>query len=240
MLIFHIGRVYHCANKNHSWRQRLVYYALLFAKIIRVTSDLSIARLGRNLSKIENFLWISAPYFKAENDLTSLLLSLYPIIHGLLRFTVKFERRVKSISCPYKILYTCIITFRLSSINPAGTWHKYNVASTSMQRPDDASTLRRRYIIWRKYNVASTSEGKQKRHDVASTLRRRYNFVMCPLGISLFEKVFDIFACKWTVWSLPTAQMLIIRSWSSCSHISRVMTKQVRPGMRSCAVFLGL
>ena len=35
----------------------------------------------------------------------------------------------------------------------AGTWHKYNVASTSMQR-----------------------------HDVASTLRRRYIYVMCPLG----------------------------------------------------------
>ena len=30
--------------------------------------------------------------------------------------------------------------------NPAGTWCKYNVASTSMQRHDVASTLRRRYI----------------------------------------------------------------------------------------------
>ena len=39
------------------------------------------------------------------------------------------------------------------SINPAGTWRKYNVASMSMQR-----------------------------HDVASTLRRRYIYVMCPLG----------------------------------------------------------
>ena len=29
---------------------------------------------------------------------------------------------------------------------PAGTWRKYNVASTSMQRHDVASTLRRRYI----------------------------------------------------------------------------------------------
>ena len=37
--------------------------------------------------------------------------------------------------------------------DPAGTWRKYNVASTSMQR-----------------------------HDVASTLRRRYIYVMCPLG----------------------------------------------------------
>ena len=37
---------------------------------------------------------------------------------------------------------------------PAGTWRKYNVASTSMQR-----------------------------HDVASTLRRRYIYVMYPLGI---------------------------------------------------------
>ena len=31
-------------------------------------------------------------------------------------------------------------------IYPAGTWRKYNVASTSMQRHDVASTLRRRYI----------------------------------------------------------------------------------------------
>ena len=38
--------------------------------------------------------------------------------------------------------------------SPAGTWRKYNVASTSMQR-----------------------------HDVASTLRRRYIYVMCPLGV---------------------------------------------------------
>ena len=29
---------------------------------------------------------------------------------------------------------------------PAGTWRKYNVASTSMQRHDVTSTLRRRYI----------------------------------------------------------------------------------------------
>ena len=29
---------------------------------------------------------------------------------------------------------------------PVGTWRKYNVASTSMQRHDVASTLRRRYI----------------------------------------------------------------------------------------------
>ena len=39
------------------------------------------------------------------------------------------------------------------SQSPAGTWRKYNVASTSIQR-----------------------------HDVASTLRRRYIYVMCPLG----------------------------------------------------------
>ena len=36
---------------------------------------------------------------------------------------------------------------------PAGTWRKYNVASTSMQR-----------------------------HDIASTLRQHYIYVMCPLG----------------------------------------------------------
>ena len=79
-------------------------------------------------------------------------------------------------------------TLRLSRAEiPAGTWRKYNVASTSMQRHDVASTLRRRYsylvpsmqrhdvasmlkCAWRKYNVASTS---MQRHDVASTLRRR-------------------------------------------------------------------
>ena len=32
------------------------------------------------------------------------------------------------------------------SLNPAGKWHLYNVASTSMQRHDVASTLRRRCI----------------------------------------------------------------------------------------------
>ena len=61
---------------------------------------------------------------------------------------------------------------------PAGTWRKYNVASTSMQRHDVASTLRRRYI-YVIYNVASTS---MQRHDVVSTLRRRYICVMCLPG----------------------------------------------------------
>ena len=59
-------------------------------------------------------------------------------------------------------------------------WRLYNVASTSMQRHDVASTLRRRYINVSLYNVASTSI---QRHDVASTLRRRCINVMCPLGI---------------------------------------------------------
>ena len=49
---------------------------------------------------------------------------------------------------------------RRSILIPAGTWRKSNVASTSIQR-----------------------------HDVASTLRRRYIYVMCPLGCLLFPKI---------------------------------------------------
>ena len=39
---------------------------------------------------------------------------------------------------------------------PAGTWRKYNVASTSMQRHDVASTLRRRYIYVMCIDVEAT------------------------------------------------------------------------------------
>ena len=64
---------------------------------------------------------------------------------------------------------------------PAGTWRKYNFASTSVQRHDVAPTLGRR-CIYMQCNVASTS---MQRHDVASTLRRRCIYVMCPLGINV-------------------------------------------------------
>ena len=66
---------------------------------------------------------------------------------------------------PSKTLHTRTVCFVTASVHryvPAGTWRKYNVASTSMQRHD----------AWRKYNVASTS---MQRHDVASTLRRGYD-----------------------------------------------------------------
>ena len=48
----------------------------------------------------------------------------------------------------------CQIYLITAFVFPAGTWRKYNVASTLMQR-----------------------------HDVASTLRRRYIYVMYPLGL---------------------------------------------------------
>ena len=57
-----------------------------------------------------------------------------------------------------------ILLIELSFLNasfPAGTWRKYNVASTSMQRHDVASTLRRRYIyvmclpVYNKYQLYS-------------------------------------------------------------------------------------
>ena len=75
--------------------------------------------------------------------------------------------------------HTSLLCPNRSKCIPAGTWRKYNVASTSMQRHDVASTLRRRciYGTWRKYNVASTS---MQRQDVASTLKRRCIYVMCP------------------------------------------------------------
>ena len=69
---------------------------------------------------------------------------------------------------------------------PAGTWRKYNVASTSMQRCIDVEATLYLHDVnttspqrWRKYNVASTS---MQRHDVASTLRRRCIYVMCLPG----------------------------------------------------------
>ena len=45
------------------------------------------------------------------------------------------------------------------------------------QQIDGEATLYLRHVP--KYNVASTS---MQRHDVASTFRRRYIYVMCPLG----------------------------------------------------------
>ena len=54
---------------------------------------------------------------------------------------------------------------------PAGTWRKYNVASTSVQCHDVALTLRRRYI-----------------YDVAPTLRQRYIYVMCLPGSRVGHK----------------------------------------------------
>ena len=56
----------------------------------------------------------------------------------------------------------------------------HDVNITSPQRRCNVMTLHRRWgdviFTWRKYNVASTS---MQRHDVASTLRRRYIYVMC-------------------------------------------------------------
>ena len=67
------------------------------------------------------------------------------------------------ISSGAKILFKIITSFIIISVDmcksswlhlfPVGTWHLYNVGSTSMQR-----------------------------HDVASTFRRRCINVMCPLG----------------------------------------------------------
>ena len=107
----------------------------------------------------------------------------------------------------------------LHEFYPAGTWRKYNVASTSMQRHDVASTLRAHDVnitslqrrcnvmtLQRRFNVDATSwrcidvEGtwrkynvastSMQRHDVASTLWRRYIYVMClPGTISDLTKV---------------------------------------------------
>ena len=86
--------------------------------------------------------------------------------------------------------------------NYLSTWRKYNVASTSMQRHDVASTLRWRYIhvmrrwgdvIFMAHDVNITSPQRRcnlmtlhrRWVDViftswhASTLRRRYIYVMC-------------------------------------------------------------
>ena len=72
--------------------------------------------------------------------------------------------------------YLYVITgrkYRECILNPAGTWRKYNVASTSMQRHDVASTLRRRYIyvmclpgkmllIWRRQKKVSKERSVKK------------------------------------------------------------------------------
>ena len=57
---------------------------------------------------------------------------------------------------------------------PAGTWRKYNITSTSMQR-----------------------------HDVASTLRRSCIYVICPLGIIRLHIIIRLHGYKgWTVLTL--------------------------------------
>ena len=80
----------------------------------------------------------------------------------------------------FKLSYTSKILFpkpleHSSRQDPAGTWRKYNVASTSMQC-----------------------------HDVASMLRRRYIYVMCPLGrwylISPWKHVVDTLNGTWPIF----------------------------------------
>ena len=58
-------------------------------------------------------------------------------------------------------MFYCTVYKCGGSLHPAGTWRLYNVGSTSMQR-----------------------------HDVASTLRRRCIKVMCPLGNFLLFFIF--------------------------------------------------
>ena len=72
------------------------------------------------------------------------------------------ESLLTQLTCPINlnkvilICWVCGQTAEWSINNPADTWRLYNVASTSMQR-----------------------------HDVASTLRRRCLNVMCPLGMKI-------------------------------------------------------
>ena len=61
---------------------------------------------------------------------------------------------IKRLLCSWMSLQLALLHKSFLGTYPAGTWRKYNVASTSMQR-----------------------------HDVASTLRRCYIYVMCLLGI---------------------------------------------------------
>ena len=63
-------------------------------------------------------------------------------------------------TCKFSKCNVCISAIQY----PAGTWRKYNVATTSMQR-----------------------------HDVASTLRRRYIYVMCPLGSFIYRHIQPFF-----------------------------------------------
>ena len=101
-----------------------------------------------------------------------------------------------------KVWYRCFISQHI----PAGTWRKYNVASTSMQRHDVASTLRRRCIYVMCHDVASTLRRRciyVMCHDVASTLRRRYIYVMCPLGYCKGTVFF------WSLWSINTGNFFI-------------------------------
>ena len=80
-------------------------------------------------------------------------------------------------------------------IIPAGTWRKYNVASTSMQR-----------------------------HNVASTLRRRYIYVKCPLGcvswLWHFLGIFIyIFACLFLSKIIKFAFNKYQHEYQSCEYL---------------------
>ena len=75
---------------------------------------------------------------------------------------------------------TWLIKYFLYEYIPAGTWRKYNVASTSMQRHDVASTLMRRCIYMTRKDVAST---------YVKTLHRRWcNVFTCHVNTTSHQR----------------------------------------------------
>ena len=112
----------------------------------------------------------------------------------------KHKRRFASVNMSYNKPREFVNTDKVCSAYPVydlvaclQSRQAHDVNTTSMQRHDVASTLRRRciYAQRRKYNVASTS---MQRLDVASTLRRRCIYVMCPLGFVTEKSFYPYFA----------------------------------------------
>ena len=114
-----------------------------------------------NYSKIHNH-YLSKPFYRYKAP---------PIITKLYAFTS---------------IFVSVINRQTYRQYPAGTWRKYNVASTSMQR-----------------------------HDVASTLKRRYIYVMCLLG-SLITTKYAWSAAVIVFTSMSSMSSLSVRAVTEC------------------------
>ena len=103
-------------------------------------------------------------------------------------------------------------------MNPAGTWRKYNVASTSMQRHDVASTLRRRYIY---VMCLPGMFGQRDMVIKAGTINRIIDSLINKFHKNDYPNKFannwwfDFCACYFTVFTFSTPYHTLSKIWTS-------------------------